>query len=71
MRNEIRCNYKIRFFIVSSDEIEFHLPHFDNIVQIEYENIAEIWNQIYENKYIYNENDRELLQVLIESGIVK
>ncbi len=37
---------------------------------IEDENLAEIWNQIYEGKYIYNADDGELLQVLKESGVI-
>lgn len=68
--NEIKCNYKTRFYILSNNEMEFYLPHYDNIILIEYENLAEIWNQIYEGKYIYNADDGELLQVLKESGVI-
>lgn len=68
--NKIKCNYKTRFYVVSCCEIEFYLPHYDTILLMEYENNAEIWNQIYENRYEYKEEDSELLKVLIESGVV-
>lgn len=68
--NKIKCNYKTRFFVINKDEVEFYLPHYENIMLIQYDNIAQIWNQIYENQYVYNEDDEELLQALIESGVI-
>lgn len=70
MMNEIKCNYKTRFYVVNNNEMEFLLPHYDNIILIAYENIAEIWEQIYDNRYTFKEEDRELIEVLIESGVV-
>lgn len=70
MNSRFECNKKTRFYFTNDDEMEVYLPWYENILNINYLGISQLWLQLWSGNYTYNNQDYELIATLKEIGVI-